>query len=452
MLKPSTYLVSLGCAKNLVDSEVMLGHLLNAGYAIASSPSEAAIIIINTCSFIKEAETEAFATIAELARYKEAGVCDTLVITGCLPQRYGESLSQRIPQADVLIGTGDFPRIVEIVGRQTTNKNKSPRFYLERPLYLYDDATPRLNTALPGYAYVKIAEGCSHGCSFCIIPRIRGPFRSRNPDSVVKEVSNLAAQGIKEINLIAQDTTMYGKDLSPPAALPLLLQRLAKVEGIEWIRLLYANPQNVSESLVNVIREEKALCPYLDLPFQHSDPKILKAMKRQGDRHLFAALINRLRQRIPEITIRTTLLVGFPGETDAQFQDLLDFVRQVEFDRLGVFAYSNEKGTAAGRLPHQVPYKIREERRNIIMAAQAEISRKKNRKLVGTIQKVLLEQKERSGGSGRTASQAPEADGITRVIFDGDPALGKVYAVRITEAGVYDLKGILSTGPEVRTA
>jgi len=451
MLKPPAYLVSLGCAKNLVDSEVMLGYLLKAGYSIASSPARARIIIINTCSFIKEAEAEAFATIAELARYKEAGMCTTLIVTGCLPQRYGESLAQKIPQADAFIGTGDFPRIAEIIGKQT-EKNAFPRFYLGRPLYLYDDATPRINSSLPGYAYVKIAEGCSHACSFCVIPRIRGPFRSRQPDSVIREVSNLAAQGIKEINLIAQDTTMYGKDLSPPAGLPLLLQRLAKVEGIEWIRLLYANPQHVSETLIDVIREEKALCPYLDLPFQHNNPEILKAMKRRGDPDVFAALIGRLRQRIPQITIRTTLMVGFPGETDAQFQDLLAFVRQVEFDRLGVFAYSNEEGTAAGWLPHQVPHEIKEERRNVIMAAQAEISRKKNRKLVGTIQKVLLEQKERSGGSGRIASQAPEVDGITRVIFDGHLALGKVYPARITEAGSYDLKGIIIAAPKARKA
>lgn len=449
MLKPSAYLVSLGCAKNLVDSEVMLGYLLKAGYSVASSPSEARIIIVNTCSFIKEAEEEAFATIAELAHCKESGVCNVLVVTGCLPQRYGESLSKSIPEADVFIGTGDFSRIVEILELQT-DKKTSPRFYLDRSLYLYDHTTPRVNSVLPGYAYVKIAEGCSHACSFCIIPKIRGPFRSRNPDSVVKEVSNLAAQGIKEINLIAQDTTMYGKDLSPPAQLSLLLQRLAKVAGIEWIRLLYTNPQNISEALINVIQEEEALCTYLDLPLQHSSPEILKAMKREGDPEIFIALIDKLRERIPGITIRTTLMVGFPGETDAQFQDLLDFVQHVEFDRLGVFAYSNEEGTAAERLPHQIPYSIREERRNIIMAAQAEISREKNRKLVGTRQRALIEQIEGSEGSGRIASQAPEVDGITRVILDGDVALGKVYDVLITEAAVYDLKGIIRKDPAHR--
>jgi len=380
-----------------------------------------------------------------------------LLIPALSSKRPKKRLSQQllswrtIPEADVFIGTGDFSRIVEIIELQS-NKKTSPRFYLDQPLYLYDDATPRVNTASPGYAYVKIAEGCSHACSFCIIPKIRGPFRSRNPDSVVKEVSNLAAQGIKEINLIAQDTTMYGKDLSPPAQLSMLLQRLAKVAGIEWIRFLYANPQNISEALIDVIQEEKALCTYLDLPFQHSNPEILKAMNRKGDPQVFADLINKIRERIPGITIRTTLMVGFPGETDAQFQDLLDFVQHIEFDRLGVFAYSNEQGTAAERLPHQVPYRIREERRNIIMAAQAEISREKIRKLVGTRQRVLIEQKESSGGSGRTASQAPEVDGITRVIFDGDVALGKIYDVRITETGAYDLKGIIINAPETRKA
>lgn len=449
MRKPGVYLVSLGCAKNLVDSEVMLGCLLKAGYSIASSPSEAEIIIINTCSFIREAEKESFATIAELAHYKKAGVCTAFIVTGCLPQRYGKSLCERIPEADLFIGTGDFSRIVEIIDLNNSKK-KSPQVYLDKPLYLYDDATPRVNSALPGSAYVKIAEGCSHGCSFCIIPKLRGPFRSRNPDSVVKEVSNLAAQGVKEINLIAQDTTMYGRDLSPPAQLSLLLQRLAKVTGIEWIRLLYANPHQISEALIKVMEEEKALCPYLDMPLQHSNPEILEAMKRKGDPQAVAALISKLRKRIPGITIRTTLMVGFPGETDAQFQGLLDFVRNMEFDRLGVFAYSKEEGTAAKRMPHQIPFRIREKRRKIIMATQAEISRKKNRQLVGTVQRVLIEHKERSGGSGRIASQAPEVDGVTRVSFEGDLVLGKMYDVLITETGAYDLKGIIINAPETR--
>ena len=441
MHKPSVYLVSLGCAKNLVDSEVMLGYLLKAEFPVVMAPSEAEIIIINTCSFIREAKEESLETIVNLSSYKKSGACNLLIVTGCLPQRYGDALSKLIPEVDVFIGTDEFYRIVEII-EDHLNKRSSPRFYLKKTLFLYDESTPRLNTSLPGNAYVKIAEGCSHRCSFCIIPRIRGPFRSRNPDSVVKEVSNLSALGIKEINLVAQDTTRYGKDLSPSTDLATLLRRLASLKGIEWIRLLYAHPLNLTDEVIDVIREENKICKYLDLPFQHVNSEILKAMNRKYDRMFIYQLIDKIRAKIPGTALRTTLMVGFPGETENQFNELLDFVQEVKFDRLGVFTYSNEEGTSSFRLPDQVPEKIKEKRRQIIMSVQAEISREKNQELVGKVEKVLIEKKEKTKWSGRTAAQAPEVDGITYVSSDYDLKIGEFYNVLITQAGVYDLRGV----------
>ena len=441
MQKPPVYLLSLGCAKNLVDSEVMLGYLIKAKFPIVRVPNKAEIIIINTCSFIREAKEESLETIVNLSSYKKTGACNLLIVTGCLPQRYGDALSKLIPEVDVFIGTDEFYRIVEII-EDHLNKRSSPRFYLKKTLFLYDESTPRLNTSLPGNAYVKIAEGCSHQCSFCIIPLIRGPFRSRNPDSVVKEVSNLSALGIKEINLVAQDTTRYGKDLSPSTDLATLLRRLASLKGIEWIRLLYAHPLNITDEVIDVIREENKICKYLDLPFQHVNSEILKAMNRKYDRMFIYQLIDKIRAKIPGTTLRTTLMVGFPGETENQFNELLDFVQEVKFDRLGVFTYSNEEGTSSFRLPDQIPEKIKEKRRQIIMSAQAEISREKNQKLVGKVEKVLIEKKEKTKWSGRTAAQAPEVDGITYVSSDYDLKIGEFYNVLITQAGVYDLKGV----------
>ena len=442
MTTSSVYLVSLGCAKNLVDSEIMLGSLLKANYPIENSPSAAEIIIINTCAFIQPAKEEALETIIELGRQKKHGACRLLVVTGCLPQRYRSSLSALLPEVDIFIGTGEFHRIVEIINAHLQTE-ATPHFYLKNTRYLYDDTTPRLNTSLPGTAYVKIAEGCAHRCSFCIIPKVRGGFRSRDPRSVVREVENLSKQGIKEINLVAQDTTMFGRELSPPFGITALLRHLGRIKGIEWIRLLYANPQRLTNELLQVIEEGKKICKYLDLPLQHVNPEILRAMNRANDPERIKDLVERIRTRIPRVTIRTALMVGFPGETDAQFGELLAFVRQVEFDRLGVFTYSAEEGTAAARLPHQIPEKVKEDRRNTIMEAQAGISRKKNRALIGTVQEVLLQTRDQSGSRGRTSAQAPDVDGVVKVTAHNALRLGKLYPVVITDADAYDLHGII---------
>jgi ribosomal protein S12 methylthiotransferase len=439
--KPTVFLVSLGCAKNLVDSEVMLGLLLREHFPVVASPAEAEVIVVNTCAFIRDAKEEAIETILELAQHKHNGRCSLLVVSGCLAQRYGESLPALLPEVDLFIGTGEFPRIVELI-KARKKPAPSSRLYRGEPLFLYDHTTPRVNTSPPGSAYVKIAEGCSHRCSFCVIPRIRGPFRSRNPESVVREVASLSVSGVKEVNLIAQDVTRYGKDLSPPTLLPNLLRTLGGIDEIAWVRLLYANPQNLTDELISVIAEEPRLCKYLDLPLQHINPRILKAMKRRQSPERVERLVAELRKRIPLVTIRTTLMVGFPGETETAFEELLRFVREMEFDRVGVFAYSDEEGTDAFGLPQPVPEKAKRKRRASLMKVQAEISRKKNQRLVGTVQQCLIERVEGARAIGRTTGQAPEVDGKVRISLKQALEPGRIYPVKITGAEVYDLKAI----------
>ncbi|MCX8012080.1 MAG: 30S ribosomal protein S12 methylthiotransferase RimO [Desulfobacterota bacterium] len=441
MSHPPVYLVSLGCAKNLVDSEVMLGKLLKAGYPVVTLPQQAEIIIVNTCSFIQAAIEESRKTIFELGKYKKSGKCKYLIVSGCLPQRYGKLLGKIFPEVDAFVGSGEFYRITEIIAALYCFKTQV-QFYLGKPVYLYNDRTFRVNTSLPGSAYIKIAEGCSHYCSFCLIPKIRGRFRSRAPDSIIKEATNLALRGVKEINLIAQDITRYGYDLSPRVNLVDLLRRLVKVEGIEWLRMLYANPQGINDELIEIMKEEKRICKYLDFPVQHINSEILKAMKRKHSSEFLYQLIAKIRKSIPQITLRTTLMVGFPGEREEQFNELIDFVKQVKFDRLGVFAYSPEKGTPAFRLPNQIPEEVKQRRKHIILQLQAEISRRKNKKLVGSIQKVIIEKKSLSGATGRISSQAPEVDGITRIVGNTkELSLGGIYDAAIIRAGTYDLIG-----------
>jgi ribosomal protein S12 methylthiotransferase len=441
MFNPSVYLVSLGCAKNLVDSEVMLGTLLKARYPVAKLPQQAEIIIVNTCSFIQEAVDESRETIFELIKYKKSGKCKYLIVSGCLPQRYGKQLAKTFPEVDVFIGTGEFYRIVEIIESIYHSKLRG-KFYLGKPVYLYDHNTDRINTSSPGSAYIKIAEGCSHRCSFCIIPKIRGPFRSRTPESIIKEATNLALQGVKEINLIAQDVTYYGYDLSPQIDLKFLLSQLVKVEGIEWIRLLYVNPHGINENLIGIIKEEEKICKYLDIPIQHINPEILKAMKRKPDPEFLYNLFANIRKEIPQVTLRTTLMVGFPGETEDQFNELINLVKQVKFDRLGVFTFSPEKGTLASRLPNQVPEELKQKRKHTVLRIQAGISRRKNKELIGSIQEVIIEKKSPAGAIGRISSQAPEVDGITRIIGNSkELSPGKIYELVITQAGTYDLTG-----------
>ncbi|MFA4911339.1 MAG: 30S ribosomal protein S12 methylthiotransferase RimO [Desulfobacteria bacterium] len=442
-LKERVNLISLGCSKNLVDTEVMLGLLIENGYRISQREEEAEIIIVNTCSFVKEAKEESIDTILELAELKKKGNCRLLVVTGCLPQRYQDVLVEELPEVDLFIGTGEFQKVVEILDRvkESTNSSKS---YIGVPQFIYTDKTPRVNTFADYSAYVKIAEGCSNFCSYCVIGKIRGQFRSRPPDHIISEVKNLVRMGVKEINLIGQDTTLYGRDLNPVTDLEELLRRLTKVDKLEWIRTLYTHPAHFTEGLVKAIKEEEKVCNYVDLPIQHINDKILEAMNRKTKGRFIRKLIERLRKEVPNICIRTSLIVGFPGETDEQFEELLKFIKDVEFDRLGAFEYSREEGTPASAFPDQISKRIKTKRYRRLMETQKEIALRNNKRLIGTTTKVLIEGLNEDTGllKGRIPSQAPEIDGVT-YLAKGQADPGEIFDVVITDVHEYDLMGKL---------
>jgi len=440
-------MISLGCPKNLVDSEVMLGLLAEKGF-VPSAQDEADVVIVNTCSFIREAQEESVETILTMAAAKEKGKCRWLVVTGCLPQRYGIGLLKELPEVDLFLGTGEFYRIAELLEKSVRGK-LGQEIFIGQPTYLYDHQTPRLSTSSPGSAYIKIAEGCSNRCSYCVIPTIRGKFRSRALPSVLREAEQAVSLGAKEINLIAQDVTAYGCDLVGAADLAGLLKGLAEIEGLEWIRLLYAHPRHITPELIGLIREEKKICKYLDLPLQHIDDQILKAMNRTVFQEGVRKLLARLRQEIPGITLRTSLMVGFPGETERPFQNLLEFVGEAQFDRLGIFRYSREEGTPAAALKGQVPEKTKSRRYHEIMSLQKKISLHKQRQLVGTRVPVLVEKPGRSANIlwvGRTQGQAPEVDGAI-FLTKGSCRPGDLVEALITEATSYDFYGEIPISP-----
>lgn len=429
--------VSLGCPKNLVDSEVMLGILARHGYEITADDRDAEVIIINTCGFIEDAKRESIDKIIELASLKETGNCKLLVVAGCLPQRYQEELTKELPEVDLWIGTGEHHKIVEHLEKEEKGS------YLTQSEYIYDDLTPRLVSTPKHTAYIKIAEGCSHTCTFCAIPGIRGRFRSRPIDSIIRETESLISKGMKEAILIAQDTTSYGIDFKSGLGLSSLLREMVKIKGLEWIRLLYTYPQFVTDELIDVIKNEEKVLKYLDIPIQHVSDRMLKDMGRgiTGDK-----LRNRLyslRKDLPDLIIRTSVIVGFPGETETDFRELLNFIEEFEFDRLGAFTYSREGGTPASILKRHISEKVKKERYNRVMALQKIISRKKNRMHIGRIEKVIVDGISEESEfllSGRTAGQAPDIDGIT-YITSGTASAGDIVNVRITDASDYDLVG-----------
>jgi ribosomal protein S12 methylthiotransferase len=437
-MKESVSLVSLGCPKNLVDSEVILGLLSKAGYSLTSRPSEAQIIIVNTCSFIQDASREAIETILDLARYKEKGTCRLLVVSGCLPQRYGRSLEKEFPEVDLFVGTGDFQNLPEIL-----SKNQKATSFLSKPTFLYDEKTPRILSTPSFYAYLKIAEGCSNLCTFCTVPKIRGAYRSRGIRSVLEEARELADRGVREIILIAQDTTAYGRDLHNGTNLEKLLKGLIRVEGLRWIRMLYSYPklEYFTEGLLKLMANEEKICPYLDLPIQHIDDEILKRMGRRSRSHEIYNLLEKIRAALPEISLRTSLIVGFPGETERHFRALSEFVEKVQFDHLGAFKYSPEEGTPASRLAGSVPESVKEERLGLLMGLQKRISLKKYRAMVGRRMEVLVEgqARQRRRLRGRLKTQAPEIDGS--VLLKGKAKPGDWVEARITKALPYDLIG-----------
>lgn len=438
-------IVSLGCARNLVDSEVMAGILEKNDYQIVHEPSGADIVLVNTCGFIGPAKEESIEAILEVSRLKEAGKIKKLVVAGCLSQRYPDELAGELPEVDLFIGTGEVPRIAEILRQHETHS--SLRKHIGIPSYLYDHTTPRSRSAPSYTTFLKVSEGCDHKCAFCIIPELRGPHRSRSIDSVVSEAIALGESGVKEINLIAQDLTAYGRDRRDGTTLHGLLREMAQIQGIHWIRLLYAYPNFLDQALLEVIRDSDKICKYIDIPFQHVSKSLLQRMRRGKSGSAVREAVEKLRSAIPGLTLRTSLIVGFPGETEADFAELLDFAEAVQFERLGVFKYSAEEGTAAARIPETVPEDEKERRWQEIMELQAVISRKKNEALIGSIQRVMITEFDHDSErlSGRTQAHAPEVDGA--VYFDSNsmaetpPCGGEMIDVKIIDALDYDLIG-----------
>ena len=439
--KQKVSMVSLGCPKNLVDAEVMLGCLPSEEYEITTNEKEADIIIVNTCSFIKEAKQESIDTILDLADRKHDARCRLLVVTGCLPQRYQEELGAELPEVDIFIGTGEYPRIAEILAEKRTTPGQLR--YVGDPNFIFDPDLPRLNSSPAYTAYLKIAEGCSNCCSYCVIPSLRGALRSRPFEQVLKEARELVKGGVKELNLIAQDITAYGRDLPEPTSLEALLAELVKIDGLHWIRLLYAYPDGITDELIRLIRDEEKICKYIDIPLQHISDPVLKRMGRRGGETEIRRLIGRLRSAVPDLAIRTSLIVGFPGETDDDFQRLVQFVEEARFDRLGVFCYSREEGTPAAEMEDQITERVKRQRYKKLMKVQARVSFKQNRRLIGTVEQVLVEGYSDETDlllKGRSSRQAPDIDGLV-YITAGTANVGEIVPVRITDSSDYDVIG-----------
>ena len=441
----NVFLINLGCVKNLADSEYILGLIKKEGYGITDDPLDAEIAIVNTCAFIRSAVEESIDTILDLARLKDKGHLRYLLVVGCFVQRYGRKLLKQIPEVDGWLGTGQIYRTLDIL---KAKKSNLPIVFIDRPNFLADHRSPRLQTTPFYSAYLKIAEGCSHQCSYCIIPSLRGPFRSRTLDSLSIEATKMVERGVKEINLIAQDTSWYGYDLNPPCTLEDLLEKLIAISGLKWLRILYAHPYHLTERLFELIDSEEVLCPYLDLPVQHVNPDILSAMGRPVDIESIPQLIERIRNRSRKIALRTTVMIGFPGETEEKFRQLRNFIRDAKFERLGVFSFSPEKGTPAARLKDIIPHEVVQNRIDEIMEIQAENSKKLNKEMIGKTVPVIVEGLHPETDlllSGRTATMAPDVDGQV-LINKGSANVGKIVPVQITEAHTYDLVGSIRMG------
>ncbi|MBA2937765.1 30S ribosomal protein S12 methylthiotransferase RimO [Paenibacillus sp. CGMCC 1.16610] len=431
--------VTLGCEKNMVDSEIMAGLIHGRGFQLVDNKEDATVIIVNTCGFIDAAKEESVNTILDMAELKETANLKALIVSGCLTQRYKKQLLDEMPEIDGIVGTGDFDKINDIVDEALRGKRP---ILVGNPVFNYDADLPRLVTTPRYTAYVKIAEGCDNACTFCSIPIMRGSFKSRSMESIVAEVANLASQGVKEISLIAQDSTNYGTDLYDSFMLPTLLNKVSEVEGIEWVRLHYAYPGFFSDELIEVMATNPKVCKYIDMPLQHSEDSILKRMRRPGRQKDTRELVRKIRESIPDVALRTSLIVGFPGETEEDFQNLKQFVRDVQFDRLGVFAYSKEDDTPAARLPNQVPDDVKEYRANAIMEIQREISNIRGGRRIGQEIDVLIERYDGRSDVyiGRSQFDAPEIDGEV-FVSNGKLTIGELAKVRITHSYEFDLSG-----------
>ena len=445
---PKVGFVSLGCPKNLVDSEVMMGILARAGYELTPRASEADVIVVNTCSFIAPAQQESVQSILEMAEYKKFGRAQKLIVAGCLVERYRNDIRQQIPEVDAVIGTGQVEQILAACeGEVRANAANAE----ESPTYLYHDLTPRILATPRHSAYLKINEGCDHPCSFCVIPQLRGKFRSRRFESVIREAETLAAAGVREISLIGQDTTYYGEDLGIRDGLPALLERLAKIEDLTWIRFLYCYPNRITPKLLETIAAHPRLAKYMDIPLQHASRTVLSRMKRGSNADAFLKLLERIRAAIPGVSVRTSFIVGFPGETDGEYQELYDFVRVAEFDWMGVFAYSDEDTSKSFQLAGKVDRRVIEHRQKTLMSLQKSISRRRLRAKIGERLSVMLEGPSKETDlvwEARHQGMAPEIDGkvyITEFAGVTDaaelPPIGSLATIEITESKDYDLIG-----------
>jgi len=433
--------ISLGCSKNLVDTEVMLGELTAHGIEITPEPAEADILIVNTCAFIQSAKEESITTVLNMADYKETGRCRSLIVAGCLGQRYKQELLDELPEADAILGTGAWGRIMEAV--EETLKGHRVVIAGEDDT-LYDEKTPRITTTPDYTAYVKIAEGCDNRCAFCAIPQIRGRFRSRRMEDICAEIERLTEKGVREVVLIAQDSTLYGKDIYGKPVLAELLRNICKVPKLKWVRTLYCYPKFFTDELIDVYANEPKVCKYVDLPLQHADNDVLRSMHRPDTREDMVALLDKLRARIPGVTIRSTFIVGFPGETDAQYQTLRKFLEEQRLDRVGVFTYSREEDTAAYDMPNQVSEEVMQERYHDLMSLQSKISEEVNQSFEGKELEVLVEGRDEEQPNicvGRSYREAPEVDGQVYVENDTDSKPGDIIKVRVLQGFTYDVVG-----------
>ena len=434
--------ISLGCDKNLVDSEVMLGLLDSRGYQIVDDETIADVIVVNTCCFIHDAKEESIQTILEMAEYKKTGRLKALVVTGCLAQRYQQEIIDEIPEVDAVLGTASYDKIAEAIDEALSGHTE---MYLEDIDRLPQVSSKRLVTTGGHYAYLKIAEGCDKHCTYCIIPKVRGNYRSVPMEQLLKEAKELAEGGVKELILVAQETTVYGQDIYGEKSLHRLLRELCKIDGIQWIRLLYCYPEEIDANLIQVMKEEPKICHYLDLPIQHASDAILKKMGRRTSKAQLVDTIRTLREEIPDITLRTTLITGFPGETEEQHQELVEFVDEMEFDRLGVFTYSPEENTPAAEMPDQIPEEVKEDRQAELMELQQEIAFDLAEDMIDREVLVMIEGKvaDENAYVGRTYRDAPNVDGLIFINTDEELMSGDFAKVKVTGAMEYDLIGEL---------
>ncbi len=441
------HLISLGCARNRVDSEVMLGTMMGRGWISTDEPSLADAIVVNTCGFIASAKEESIDTILQAAEMKKTNPDLKVVVAGCLTQRYKNQLVKGLPEVDLFVGTDEFTRIGDLLEARSGDE----KLFAKRTHYLYNEDMPRINTLAKHSAYVKVAEGCQHNCSFCIIPAIRGRLRSRPVSSVIAEVTNLVANGVVEINLIAQDLAAYGRDRTDEADLFKLLKSLVQIEGLKWIRCLYVYPENISDEFLEFFATEEKIVKYLDIPVQHASDRILGKMNRHVNKQQLREIIGKVKARVPDVAIRTSVMVGFPGETEEDFEELNEFVHDMAFTHLGCFTYSMEEGTVAGRMADQIDEDVKKERQAIIMETQREVSRDNLKKLVGKTFPVLVEGLSDETDllyQGRLSTQAPEVDGLV-FINDGNAVPGSIQMVTVSESHDYDLVGSIEEMPSI---